>query len=259
MTTDVNDYPLPVIFLVSIVLIVAATEAGRRLGLRAGRRDGDDVSTLEAAMLGLLALMIGFTFAMAQSRFEVRRAAVLSEANAIGTAALRARLLPAPHSAEVIRLLKDYVQIRLDITRHVPSAADLKDATARSNEIEEKLWRQAMALATTNNAMVPTGLFIQAVNDVIDNQEKRLAAFRSRVPNVVLIALYAVAFVAIAIAGYAKGLHGRRVKLPTYLMGLLIAGVMLLIQDLDRPSSGFIRVSQQPMLDTAAAIAGYVQ
>src|SRR5262245_3136232 len=126
MTIDVNDYPLPVIFLVSIVLIVAATEVGRRLGVRAAGQGGDAVSTLEGAMLGLLALMIGFTFAMGQSRFEVRRAAVLSEANAIGTAALRARLLPAPHNAEVIRLLKDYVQIRLDITRYVPSAADLK-------------------------------------------------------------------------------------------------------------------------------------
>jgi hypothetical protein len=259
MATDINDYPLAAIFLVSVVLIVAATEVGRRLGVHASRRGADDVSTLEGAMLGLLALMIGFTFAMAQSRFEMRRAAVLNEANAIGTAALRARLLPAPHNADVIKLLKDYVQIRLDITRSAPSAADLKAATARSNEIEEALWRQAMALATANNAMVPTGLFIQALNDMIDNQEKRLAAFRGRVPDVVLVALYAVALVATAIAGYAKGLHGRRVKLPTYLMGLLIAGVMLLIQDLDRPSSGFIRVSQQPMLDTAAAIAGYVQ
>jgi hypothetical protein len=259
MTTDVNDYPLWVIFLVSIVLIVAAIEVGRRLGVRAAGRAGDDVSTLEGAMLGLLALMIGFTFAIAQSRFEVRRSAVLSEANAIGTTALRARLLPAPHDADVIRLLKDYVQIRLDITRRVPSAADLKNATARSNEIEEALWRQAMALATANNAMVPTGLFIQALNEMIDNQEKHLHAFRSRVPNIVLIALYAVALVATAIAGYARGLHGRRVRLPTYLMGLLIAGVMLLIQDLDRPRSGFIRVSQQPMLDTAAAIGGYLQ
>ncbi len=90
MTTDVNDYPLSVIFLVGIVLIVAAIEVGRRLGVRAAGRGGDDVSTLEGAMLGLLALMIGFTFAIAQSRFEVRRSAVLSEANAIGTTALRA-------------------------------------------------------------------------------------------------------------------------------------------------------------------------
>src|SRR5262249_53666811 len=69
------------------------------------------VSTLESAILGLLALMIGFTFAMALSRFEARRAAVLEEANAIGTTALRTRLLPAPHSTESLKLLREYVQI----------------------------------------------------------------------------------------------------------------------------------------------------
>lgn len=90
---DLNDYSLLTIFPVSIVVLVAATEAGRVLGVRAAGRGGHDVSTLEAATLGLLALMIGFTFAMALERFDARRAAVVNEANAIGTTALRARLL----------------------------------------------------------------------------------------------------------------------------------------------------------------------
>src|SRR5262249_33909743 len=58
ITTDPNDYSLLTIFLVSIVFLVAASEAGRLLGVRAAGRGGDDVSTLEAAILGLLALMI---------------------------------------------------------------------------------------------------------------------------------------------------------------------------------------------------------
>ena len=77
-------------------------KSSRLLGVRATGRGGDNVSTLEGAILGLLALMIGFTFAMALSRFEARRDAVLNEANAIGTTALRARLLPAPHGAEAL-------------------------------------------------------------------------------------------------------------------------------------------------------------
>jgi hypothetical protein len=72
--------------------------------------------------------MIGFTFSMALTRFEARRGAVLNEANAIGTAALRARLLPAPHSAESLKLLREYVQIRLDITRRSPSPAAMTAA-----------------------------------------------------------------------------------------------------------------------------------
>jgi hypothetical protein len=81
---------------------------------------------------------------------------------------------------------------------------------------------------------VPTGLFIQTLNEMIDNQGKRLDAFRNRVPNIVLLALYGVAVIAGAFAGYANGLEARRVRLPIYLMMLVAAGVILLIQDLDR-------------------------
>src|SRR3954462_3948953 len=180
----------------SLVLILVASEIGRGLGVRAGGRGGENASTLESAILGLLALMIGFTFAMALSRFEARREAVLNEANAIGTTALRARLLPAPHNAAALNVLREYVQLRLDITRRVPSSTELNAATARSNGLQEALWQQAMAVAAKDSGLVPTGLFIQALNEMIDSQGKRLAAFHSRVPNIVLLALYGVATVA---------------------------------------------------------------
>jgi hypothetical protein len=97
---DLYNYSLQAIFLVGLAAILAAIEIGHLLGVRAtDRSDGnvskledDNFSTLESAVLGLLALMIAFTFAMALSRFETRRDAILSEANAIGTTALRARL-----------------------------------------------------------------------------------------------------------------------------------------------------------------------
>jgi hypothetical protein len=206
-------------------------------------RGGDHVATLESAILALLALMVSFTFAMALSRFEGRRDAVLNEANAIGTTALRARLLPAPHNTQALKLLREYVQVRLDITQRVPSAAQLNDAIARSSALQESLWQQAQAVAAKDAGMVPTGLFIQTLNEMIDNQEKRLTAARNRVPNIVLIALYGIATVASAFTGYASGLEARRSRLPVYLTGMLVSTVILLIQDLDRPNTGFITVS----------------
>jgi hypothetical protein len=161
--------------------------------------------------------MVGFTFAMSLSRFEARRDAISAEADAIGTTALRARLLPEPHRKEVLELLRDYVKVRLD----------------------------------------PTGLFIQTLNEMIDDQAKRLAAIRNRVPNVVQLGLFGVAIVASGFAGYATGLDKRRSRFPVYLMGLLAGAVILLILDLDRPGAGFIEVSQQPIIDTASSIAGY--
>ena len=112
-------------------------------------------------------------------------------------------------------------------------------------------------MAAKDSGMVPTGLFIQTLNEMIDNQGKRLAAVLNRVPSIVLLALFGVAAVANAFAGYASGLEACRRRLPVYITGLLIAAVIFLILDLDRPGAGFIAVSQQPMIDTAASIAGF--
>ena len=254
---DLYNYSLLTIFLVGLAVILAASEIGYRLGVHAGGRGGDNVSTLEAAILGLLALMIGFTFAMALSRFEARRDAVMNEANAIGTTALRARLLPEPHRAEVLKLLREYVKICLDITQRPVSGTELKAAIDRSNALQEALWLQAKAMAAKDNGMVPTGLFIQTLNEMIDHQGKRLAAARNRVPNIVLLALFGVAAIAGSFAGYASGLEARRTRLPVYIVGILVSAVILLILDLDRPGTGFIEVSQQPMIDAASSIAAF--
>jgi hypothetical protein len=254
---DLYNYSLLTIFLAGLAVILATSEFGRRLGADAGSRGGDNISTLESAVLGLLALMIGFTFAMALSRFEARRDAVLNEANAIGTTALRARLLPEPYRAEALKLLREYVKIRLDITQRPVSRSELMTAIEQSSAIQEALWLQAKAMAAKDNGMVPTGLFIQSLNEMIDNQGKRLAALRTQVPNIVLLALFGVAAFASGFAGYASGLEARRTRLPVYIMGFLVSALILLIMDLDRPSAGFIEVSQQPMIDTAASIAAF--
>jgi hypothetical protein len=181
----------------------------------------------------------------------------LNEANTIGTTALRARLLPPPHNRESLVLLREYVNFRLDITRRVPTTSEFNASIAKSNAIQEALWQQARLVATKNDTMVPTGLFIQALNEMIDSQGKRVAAARNRVPNIVLLALYAIAAVAIGFASYGRPLDGQHWRPAVYVTGILTAGVILLIQDLDRPGSGFIAVSQQPMIDVAASLATY--
>jgi len=255
--TDLYAYSLGTIFLVGLIVILGFSEIGWRLGARGGGRAAGNVSTLESATLGLLALIIGFTFAMALSRFESRRVAVLNEANAIGTTALRARLLPEPHRTESLKLLKEYAQIRVDIVQSGHSLAEVMTAVDRSNAIQEALWQQAKAMVVKDNSMVPTGLFIQTLNEMINNQETRLAAFRNRVPNIVLLGLFGIAAIAGGFAGYASGLDPKRSRLPLYTVGLLVCAVILLIFDLDRPDSGFITNDQRSMIDVAASIAAF--
>jgi hypothetical protein len=94
--------------------------------------------------------------------------------------------------------------------------------------------------------MAPTGLFIQTLNEMIDNLEKRGMAYHNRA-GIVRIALYSIAFVAMAFAGFGAELDSRRSRLP-HLSDrtdrLIVCAVMLLIQDLDRPDTGVIRTRQ---------------
>ena len=153
------DYPLWLIYVVSLAAVVVVIEGGRRFGLLASARGREDISAIEGAIFGLLALMIGFTFAMALSLFEARRDAVLAEANAIGTTALRARLLPAPRDAECMKMLRDYIQIRLDFGQRSPSPNEVAAASGRAGAIQEGLWRQGEGPSRERQRNAAVGAF----------------------------------------------------------------------------------------------------
>ena len=242
-----------VIYLIGVAIVFLASEFGWRLGIRTkGHGASGNISALEQSLLGLLALIIGFIFLMALMRFEARREAVLNEANAIGTAALRARLLPAPHREESLKLLREYAQIRI-----IPagkSFADLPTLIDRSNRIQEELWQQVKALSVKDNNMVPTGIFILALNEMIDNHGKRLAALQNFIPPTVLLMLSVIAAVACGFAGYASGLDPLRTLLPVFITAFLVCGVIFVVLDIDRPNVGFIIISQQPLIDTLASL-----
>jgi hypothetical protein len=242
----------------AVAIILAAAELGHLIGV--GRRRGHpedisaDISTLVSAALGLLALMIGFTFSMSLGRYDVRRGALLDEANAIGTTDLRARMLPEPHASEVRTLLRDYVQLRIDLSRMPPSSTSLEQGVADSGEIQAKLWQHAMAVSAADPRSIPAGLFVQTLNEMIALQEKRLTAGRGRVPPAVFLLLYGIASVALGFSGYLTGLRGGRGRIPVAIMALMFASVIGLVGDIDRSRSGFITVDQQAMQNLRANI-----
>jgi hypothetical protein len=246
--------PLAVLFLASAALFAIASEVGHYFGLAETREA--NVTTLEASVLGLLALMLSFTFAMAVARFDARRDGVLKEANAIGTAALRARLLPAPQNNESLKLLRDYINIRLELVDKAGGPTPLETALARSNENQERLWRVAKAAMAKQPGMAPV-IYVQALNEMFDMQEARVIAYQHRVPRVVFLTLYAIAAIGLAFSGYASGLEKRRWRVPVYVVNILVAAVILLIQDIDRPDTGAVTVDPKPIMDVAAAIASY--
>jgi uncharacterized membrane protein YeiB len=255
---NLHGYPNLLVFVAGAVIVLLACEIGWRLGKpNEGHGVSGNISALEQSLLGLLALMIGFTFLMALTRFEARREAVLNEANAIGTMALRARLLPEPHRTDSLKLLREYARMRADHVLLGKSLVELTNVINRSNQIHEELWQQVRALSAKDNSMVPTGLFIQTLNEMIDNQGKRLSALRNYIPEAILLSLFAIAAVSCGFAGYASRLDPLRSRLPVVITALLVNAVLFVILDLDGPSAGFITISQQPMIDTAASLSAF--
>ena len=238
-----------------------ATETGFRLGRRAqtGVDEGSrsEISTLQGAMLGLLALLLGFTFAMAMSRFEVRKQLVLDESNAIGTTFLRAQLLPPPPRQEISGLLRQYVEVRLAFYAAGIDEKRLRQANDRTEQLHKQLWSLAAALGEKDPRAVTIGLFLQSLNETIDLHAKRMTALENHVPEIILLLLYFVAIVVTGVIGYGCGLAGYRNFFVTAMASILIASVILVIIDLDRPRRGLIRVSQTRMVELRNSLANY--
>jgi hypothetical protein len=248
MSLDV--LPLWSLLLMAAGLLLGAMESGYRLGSwRHARRPNEremPVGAMVASILGLLALVLGFTFSLAASRFDARRQAVLEEANAIGTTYLRTRLLPDKQGNEAARLLREYVDVRLQGVQE----GRLAEALSQSDELHQRLWEQASAAAASNPGSIMTGLFVQSLNDVIDLHAKRLlVGVRSRIPLVIWIGLYALALISMMAVGYQAGLSATA-RSPA-MLGLVVAFslVLYLIADLDRGQEGLLQVSQHALID----------
>jgi len=249
--------PLVAIAAVALVLTilggVVGLVAGRALQERITESQRGQLLAIEGSLLGLLALLLGFSFGMGQTRYDARRLLVVREANAIGTSHLRAAALPDPARSEIRALLEAYVDSRLAIVRTRGDAA-MQSKIAESERLQREVWSRAAALASADPQSLPASLLMQSLNEMIDLHALRLDAARNHIPPAVLAALIVVAIAAMGWVGCGIGTTGRR-GLPTMLMlSVLITFVITIIVDLDQPRSGFIRISQAALLDLQRAL-----
>ncbi|WP_299761647.1 hypothetical protein [uncultured Pontibacter sp.] len=253
MATEIMyDYNSILIVAVLFVLILAAGEAGYQVGKHYQRKTDQDVkaqtNTIQAGTLGLLALILGFTFNMALQRYNSRSEAVIKEANAIGTTLMRTHLLPAPYDSVTQNLLQQYINLRLAVSN--TSYAMVTEQEALSNEtkaLQSDIWVEAVKAAHLDPRPVTTGFFITSLNDMIDAQSERNALLALHVPEVIIFLLFVVFIMSGALIGYASGLGRKRTFLPFALLSLLICLVVFIILDLDRPKRGIIKINQASM------------
>jgi hypothetical protein len=246
-----QDTPLWLFYVITVGIVLLSVLTGFRLG-GYSRREGKSereapIASILGATLGLLAFILAFTFGMAASRFDARKQLLLDEVNAIGTAFLRTDFLPEPQRAATRKLLKQYVDIRVEAARH---PGKLPQAVVDSEALQERLWSQVAALAPQNSASILLGLYIQSLNEVIDLHSKRITvAFQYHIPGIIWLILYFVTILAMVAVGYQFGFTGTKSFVMVLVLALSFSAVIFLIADLDRSSQGLLKVSQKPMIE----------
>lgn len=246
------------VLLIVAVVLFGASEAGYHLGLRLFAKHDEprrsQIGGVQGAVLGLLGLLLGFTFSMAVNRYETRRDFVLQEANAIGTTFLRAGLLPEDHQQPVKDLLRQYVEVRLKLQAAAEDAFAVSEGFRRSQEIQNALWQHVENVA--REAPTPiTATFVSALNEMIDTDAARVAAARNQIPIGVWGLLIFVAAVGCFTTSYGSGAQGKRSGFSTLLLPGLLTVVIISIFDLTHSHQGLIGISQQPMIDLQQSIA----
>jgi hypothetical protein len=225
-------------------LLLAATGLGVYLGHRA-RHLADDLkdpfAILQGALLGLVGLLLAFGLSLAVSRYEDRRENIVKEANAIGTTYLRAQTLPEPIRSRSLDLLIEYTRTALTVADDTPGSAGANRAVAREDQIERPLWRLAgQALDEAPLASAPR-LYVESLNEMFDDETARVASLGNRVPTAVfLLELFGAAIALGLLAAYLR-IAGRGVAAVVLASGL-VAFLLLVTADLDRPTRGMIDV-----------------
>jgi hypothetical protein len=213
----------------------------------------EPIGVLQAALLGLVGLILAFGLSLAVGRYEARRAAVVAEANAIGTTYLRAQLIAEPGRSESLDLLRRYTDLSLRLSHEVPNSASMLRTTAQQSVLQRRLWRLAgQAIGAAPTASAPR-LYVDTLNDMIDQETVRVAALNNRVPGAVLGLEVIGAAVVVGLLALYLAVLGRGLLAAIVAAGLVTL-LLLVTFDLDRPTRGLIKVPDTPLESLRASM-----
>jgi hypothetical protein len=247
-----REAPLWSILLLLLLLMGASREvaawARRREG-RVARAEGgaSDEGYILTSVLGLLALLVAFSFGMALSSYEARRQLVVTEANAIGTAYLRTAVLDDP--AALRRLMLHYAQARLEYGEF---GVDAQAAEREADQLWPQVWAEAVRQIAPHRDTPLAGFVLAPLGQAFDAATERKAELQERMPLVVLFTLSVYFIAAAAVLGYASERAEARHRIASFAVFGPFTLTLGVIFDLDRPGGGLIHLPQGAMVDTVA-------
>lgn len=232
------------------------------LGFRIGRKTSllynltlePQLQAMEAAMLTLLALILGFTFSMAATRLDARRQIVVDEANAIGTAYLRSDLMADPSArSNYQRALKGFLAERIEIYQAPNTDPRLLEFEKRADAAQNLAWNMAVAQAREKPTPI-SALIVSAVNEMIDARGRQVKVFADRVPKQIVNFLFMLSLIVFGVVGYVNGIKDDRSIAITCLFAGAIVLTVFIVLDLDRPRRGLIQIEPTSLIQLQAGI-----
>jgi hypothetical protein len=248
-----DQTPSLIIAIAVFVIMLLFYYAGMRLGLYRTKKNMikkvEEIGSQEAALIGMLGLFLAFTFSAASGRFDRRNDVIVREANAIGTAILRADMYNDSIRNEFRKDFKNYVETRIGF---FDAGADIEKTLAALDKTEKiylLIWNRAAFLSQDRENFVRSGQMIPALNAMIDIVSERTAASKIKVPELILWILFYLCFVVSFIMGYS--LRSKTDWVVIIGFSLVISLAIFLILDLDRPRRGVITAAkaQQQIVD----------
>jgi hypothetical protein len=225
--------------------IMLAIEIGYRIGLRwfvtipeVARRVSP---TLEGSVLGLMALLIAFTFSGAASRFDSRRNLIVEEANIIGTTYLRLDLLPTEAQAGLREGFREYVRSRIAVYQNIPDIEAVRRELSRSKNIQNILWKKVVE-GTKTSSPATQSLVLTSMNELIDITTTRTVALTTHPPTAIYAMLALALFVSSALAGYVMSLSGIRDWMQIITFAVVLGVAIYVILDYEFPRVGVVRL-----------------
>jgi hypothetical protein len=214
----------------------------------------EPVGIVQGAFFALVGLILAFGLTLAIGRYDTRRTAVVDQANTIGTTYLRAQTLAEPVRSRSLQLLRQYTDASLALSHAVPTTGRFARVVARQDVLQRRLWGLAGdALRGAPQDSAPR-LYVETLNQMIDQQTVRVAALNNRIPSAVLALEVLGAAFAFGLLALYTALHGRGAT-TVVLAGALVTVLLLVIFDLDRPTRGLIRVPDTPLVALRAEMA----
>jgi hypothetical protein len=235
------------------LLVFAVIGGASALGVLAGRNLGrhsdtyrEPIGALQGALLGVAGLILAFGLSLAVGRYQDRRADVVTDANTIGTAYLRAQTIAEPQRRRSLALLRAYNDLAVRLTFEIPGSAAIRATTAQQGALQRSLWRLAGQSLNARPRDSAPRLYVDSLNAMIDQQTVRLSGLNNRVPDAVLwleliSAAAALSLLALYLSVLGKGLA------PIVAAALLVSFLVLVSFDLDRPTRGLVRIPATPL------------